>query len=234
MAPVQQIKLWELAGEDSQISISPYVWRVRLLLAYKGQSYESIPWRFMEKDVIKPFEKVPVLEFNGKKIGDSADISKFLETQFPEPPVFKTNCQTGDVGLDFILAWANSSFVMTAFPVVLMDIVSHLAKTDQKYFRESREKMFGATLEDFSADKPAKLAAFQSALEPLRQTLKQSKFLGGNKLNYADIAVAGNFLWLKSISKTQLLERDDPVYEWRERIFKQFEDTISKAHTYPV
>lgn len=45
---------------------------------------------------------------------------------------------------------ANSSFVMTAFPVVLMDIVSHLAKTDQKYFRESREKMFGATLEDVS------------------------------------------------------------------------------------
>ena len=41
---------------------------------------------------------------------------------------------------------------------------------------------------------PAKLAAFRSALEPLRQTLKQSKFLGGNKLNYADIAVAGNFL----------------------------------------
>jgi hypothetical protein len=40
--------------------------------------------------------------------------------------------------------------------------------------------------------------------------------------------------WLKSISKTQLLEKDDPVYEWRERIFKQFEDTISKAHTYPV
>ena len=39
---------------------------------------------------------------------------------------------------------------MTAFPVVLMDIFSHLAKSDQKYFRESREKMFGATLEDVS------------------------------------------------------------------------------------
>ncbi len=56
MAPAQQIKLWELAGEDAQISISPFVWRVRLLLAYKEQSYES--WRFMEKDAIKPFEKV--------------------------------------------------------------------------------------------------------------------------------------------------------------------------------
>ncbi len=41
---------------------------------------------------------------------------------------------------------------MTAFPVVLMDIFSHLAKSDQKYFRESREKMFGATLEDVSHD----------------------------------------------------------------------------------
>ena len=58
MVPAQEIKLWELAGEDSEISISPYVWRVRLLLAHKGQSYESIPWRFLEKDAIKPFEKV--------------------------------------------------------------------------------------------------------------------------------------------------------------------------------
>lgn len=46
----------------------------------------------------------------------------------------------------------------------------------------------------FSADQPAKLEAFCAALEPLRQTLKQFKFLGGNKLSYADIAVAGNFL----------------------------------------
>jgi len=27
---------------------------------------------------------------------------------------------------------------------------SHFTKSDQKYFRESREKMFGATLEDVS------------------------------------------------------------------------------------
>ncbi len=46
----------------------------------------------------------------------------------------------------------------------------------------------------FSADQPAKLKAFRAMLEPLRQTLQQFKFLGGDKLNYADIAVAGNFL----------------------------------------
>jgi len=46
----------------------------------------------------------------------------------------------------------------------------------------------------FSADQPAKLEAFRTMLDPLRQTLQQFKFLGGDKLNYADIAVAGNFL----------------------------------------
>lgn len=37
---------------------SPFVWRVRLALYYKGQSYKSVPWRYSEKDLIKPSEKV--------------------------------------------------------------------------------------------------------------------------------------------------------------------------------
>ena len=39
---------------------------------------------------------------------------------------------------------------MAAFPVVLMDIYKHLAKEDLRYYRESREKMFGSSLEDVS------------------------------------------------------------------------------------
>lgn len=57
----QPIKLWELAGEDPLISMSQLVWRVRLLLAHKGQVYESIPWRFTEKKAVQPFETVQML-----------------------------------------------------------------------------------------------------------------------------------------------------------------------------
>ena len=58
MAPAPEIKLWELAGDHPDCRISPYAWRVRLTLALKGLEYESIPWRFADKDAIKPFEKV--------------------------------------------------------------------------------------------------------------------------------------------------------------------------------
>ena len=37
-------------------------------------------------------------------------------------------------------------------------------------------------------------AAVQKCLEPLRQTLKDTKWLGGNSINYADLCVAGTFM----------------------------------------
>ena len=43
-------------------------------------------------------------------------------------------------------------------------------------------------------DVSEKVKAFRTTLEPLRQVVKDHKYLGGDKVTYADIAVAGNFL----------------------------------------
>lgn len=63
-------------------------------------------------------------------------------------------------------------------------------------------------------DTPAKIAAFRKEMEPLRQTLRDYKWLGGEQIDYADIAVAGMFLvclpfqlhrpWITSFSTTML------------------------------
>ena len=45
-----------------------------------------------------------------------------------------------------------------------------------------------------AADTAAQVQQLRKDLEPLRQTLKTNQFLGGSQPNYADIAVAGNFL----------------------------------------
>lgn len=230
-----EVTLWELAGADPHCMFSPFVWRVRLILAHKGLAYKSIPWRYTEKDLIKPAEKVPVLDYQGKRHYESWDICQFLDKKFPEKQVLKTSCSTGDVGLIFIVKWADNDMYMAITYVTLMDMFNHIAEKDKKYFRESREELFkGQKLEDVCANTDAKVESFRTQMEPLRQTLKTNKFLGGSQPNYADIAVAGNFLWARSISKTQLLARDDPIYEWRERMFQIFDDTISKSFGYPV
>ncbi|DBA85417.1 TPA: hypothetical protein ACH3X2_006095 [Trebouxia sp. C0005] len=234
-AQTQETTLWELAGADPNCVFSPFVWRVRLALYYKGQSYKSVPWRYTEKDLIKPSEKVPVLDFQGKRHYESWDICQFLDKQFPEKQLFKTNCPSGDAGILFIVKWADNAMYMGITLVILMDMYNHLAEKDKKYFRESREALFkGQKLEDVCADTPAKVEAFRKEMEPLRQTLKTNQFLGGSTPNYADIAVAGNFLWSRSISKVQLLARDDPIYEWRERMFQEFDGTIKNSFGYPV
>ena len=38
--------------------------------------------------------------------------------------------------------------VPALFPIVLLDVIAHLTPGDQKYFRETREKMFGKKLEE--------------------------------------------------------------------------------------
>ena len=45
-----------------------------------------------------------------------------------------------------------------------------------------------------SSNVDEKIEAFQSALEPLRQTLQHFRWLGGDKVSYADISVASQFL----------------------------------------
>ena len=46
------IQLYELAAVDDDHLYSPYAWTVRFALAYKKLSFESIPWRLVEKDKI--------------------------------------------------------------------------------------------------------------------------------------------------------------------------------------
>jgi len=231
MAPVEQLKLWELAADNANLSFSPFVWRVRLALAHKGLSYEYKAWRFNDNELIKPCKTVPTLDCGDKRLNESLDICKFLEEQYPDTPkLFNTSCEAGNVGVHFINNWCDKALLPAAFSLVIMPIYNSLTPEDQKYFRKSREPKFGATLEQVAGDEAQQAKqreAVQKCLEPLRQTLQTSKWLGGNSINYADISVGGTFMLFHAFG-VELLSIDDVVYEWRERLFKQFEETISK------
>jgi glutathione S-transferase len=64
---------------------------------------------------------------------------------------------------------------------------------------------------------------FRKSLDPLRLTLKTQSYLGGAAPNYADYIVFGGFQWARVVSPFKLLEADDPVYAWRERLLDAFD-----------
>ena len=46
------MKLYDLAGADDDLRFSPNCWRIKMALEHKGLAAETVPWRFVEKDII--------------------------------------------------------------------------------------------------------------------------------------------------------------------------------------
>lgn len=216
-------KLFELCGTDSERVFSPYCWRIRMALAHKGLDHETIPWRFTEKDAIRPHksEKVPVLLDGDKAVVDSWVIANYLDDAYPDRPSLFGG--EGGRAMGRMLNWWGDIVVVGGiFPLIVADIPQHLPEQDQVYFRESREARLGRPLEVVSAERDHKVEAFRKSLDPLRLTLKTQPFLGGDKPNYADYIVFGPFQWARIVSPFKLLKEDDPVHAWREKLCDAF------------
>ena len=229
------LKLFELVGTDETRPFSPYCWRTRMALAHKGFGAESIPWRFTEKDAIRPYlsEKVPVLLDGDKVVVDSWVIANYLEDAYPDRP----SLFGGDGGramARMLNWWGDTAVIGGVFPLIVADIVQHLLPIDQVYFRQSREARFGRPLEEVVATRDKNVESFRKGLDPLRLTLKTQPFIGGAAPNYADYIVFGGFQWARAVSPFQLLKPEDPVHAWRETMLDAFDGMARKSPGYPV
>lgn len=227
------VKLYELAAADTARRFSPYCWRARLALLHKGLAFETIPWRFTEKDSIAFSGQglVPVLVDGERTVSDSWAIAEYLDQQYPDRP----SLFGGDAGREltrFMQNWVATVVQAQLIRMVVLDIHDHLDEKDQPYFRQSREHRFGATLESVVADREERLPAFRESLLPLRLTLKTQPFLAGERPLYADYIAFSAFQWARCISPLRLLAEDDPVYAWRERMLDLFEADARRAVGY--
>ena len=82
------MKLFDLAGAESDRRFSPYCWRTKLALAHKGLIVETIPWRFTDTDAIAMSGqgRVPVLLDGDKVVSDSWAIANYLEDSYQDRP----------------------------------------------------------------------------------------------------------------------------------------------------
>ena len=212
------IILYDLAGADPDLRFSPYCWRTRFALAHKGLPVETVPWRFTDRDVIafSGQAKVPVIQDDGKVVFDSWTIAEYLEDQVPTPTLF--GGPTGRAHTLFINAWADAVLVGGIARFIVRDLIDVIDPKDRDYFRSSREARFGKSLEAVQEGREERLTAFRETLLPIRLVLRRQKWLGGAAPSYADHIVAGTLMWPRCASRFELLEANDPVAEWQNRL----------------
>jgi len=228
------LRLYDLAGADPNRRFSPYCWRIRLALAHKKLPVETIPWRFTDKQEIAPSGQifVPVLVDGERWIADSWTIANYLENKYPDFPSLFGGATARSL-TRYYSSFADG-LVGAMFPFLALDILSHVADQDRSYFRETREKRVGTTLEAFVADRETKLPGFRASLTPLRLALKSQPFLGGDQPLYADYAVFGPFQGARCISPFALLEEGDAIRLWRDRLLDCFGGLARSAPAYDV
>jgi glutathione S-transferase len=201
------MKMWDLAAAEDDRRFSPYCWRIKMALAHKGLEAKTIPWRFTDTEAIafSGQDKVPVLVDGEKVVHDSWAIAQYLEEKVPAKPLS-----------------------------VILDLYKALHEKDRKYFRESREKRFGKPLEEVGADPKKAAADLRTALLPVRQQLVQAPFVSGQAPAFADYILFGAFQWARAVSPQRLLEPDDPVYAWRERMLDLHGGLARNAKGYEI
>jgi glutathione S-transferase len=229
------LKLYELVGTDEGRPFSPFCWRIRMALAHKGLGADRIPWRFSEKAAIAQYgsDKVPVLLHHDRPVADSWAIANYLEIAFPDRPLLFGG-EGGRAVMRMMNWWGDITVFGGIFPLIIADIPAHLAANDAAYFRASREARLGKSLEEVAAVRDEDVVHFRKSLDPLRLTLKTQPYLGGATPNYSDYVVFGCFQWARVVSPFKLLEVDDAVYAWRERLLDAFDGLARKSPGFAV
>jgi glutathione S-transferase len=221
------ITLYDLAF-DKDLRPSPFCWRVKLALKHKGLAWRDEPCGFTEKQKIAfaQSQTYPVIHDGTKVVKDSWVIAQHLDAAYPDKPLLPDRPYA-----QFVNAWADTAVNVAIFPIVVGDLVDRVRPQDRDYMLESRGKRLGTT--DFAAfqakAREKGVTAFRTALEPARRVLKEQPFLSGATPAYPDYILLGSLMWPRTISPLELLEKDDAVYTWRERMLDQFDGFARKA-----
>jgi glutathione S-transferase len=221
------ITLYDLAF-DKDLRPSPYCWRAKLALKHKGLAWRDEPCGLTEKQKIAfaQSQTYPVIHDGTNVVKDSWFIAHHLDAAYPDKPLLPNKPLA-----QFVNGWADTAVNVAIFPIVVSDLVDRVRPQDKAYIVESRGKRLGTT--DFAAfqakAREKGVAAFRAALEPARRMLSDQKFLSGDAPAYPDYILLGTLLWPRAISSLELLDKDDLVYAWRERMLDQLDGFARRA-----
>lgn len=226
------IILYDLAGDDGR-RFSSNCWRTQMALAHKGLDYETVPIRFTDIGQIGDgtFKTIPVIDDRGTWVGDSWTIAEYLDDTYSDrPPVLAGS--DGRQHARFVQNWAVATISPLVMTLVVEDIYAQLAPEDKEYFHTTRSKRLGRDIEGVQEGRETRVLELRKRLEPLRQVVAETPFLGGELPTYADYVALSPFIWARTVSPFALVEAGDPVHAWFQRILDLYDGLARKNPGY--
>jgi glutathione S-transferase len=211
------LTLYELGGlNDRRYSL--YSWRTRMALAHKALAPEYRPVHVSDKAAIafSKQEKVPILLDGETVVHDSFRIALHLETHHGGPSLF--GGEIGQALARFFNSWVDRTLLPRLLPLVALDLQGMVDEADGRHLRGVMEKAFGKTLEELAANRDKDVAGFRRLLDPARANLRAQPFICGAQPAYADYILFSLFQWARIVSGFAILEPDDALAAWRERM----------------
>jgi glutathione S-transferase len=228
------LEFYERVGHEGRRP-SPFSWRIRYALAHKDVDFEVRPMHFADVETIRALtgqHMTPVLVDGGRAVHDTWDIACHLEERFPDrPSLFGGTLGKGMARL--VNSWADIELAPRVRRVISADFPAVLDFGDRAYFRASRERDFGATLEAYCADPEEKIAAFRGACAPLERTLRAQPYVCGEAPAYADYVAFSVFQWARLGSPKEVVVQESAIADWRGRMISLFDDLGDRFPRYP-
>lgn len=225
MAEDNRITLYDLQLA-SGCTISPFVWRTKYALAHKGFDIDIVPGGFtgiIDRTGGRS-ERLPAIVDGGEWVLDSWVIAEYLDEKYPDRPMLFEG-PSMKMLTKFIDAWLWRTAIGPWFSCYILDYHDLSLPQDHDYVRTTRENLFlgGRKLEDVQAGREDRLPLVPPTLEPLRQLLRETRWLGGETPNFADYTALAVFLWTGSVATTPPLTGDDPLRDWLDRGFDLYD-----------
>ena len=220
--------LYDLRGANEEVRFSPFCWAAKLGLLHKGIDFETVAIGFTnkEKHPDQDYGRMPVIKDGDKLIKDSRQILAYLDQAYPDAPLVRTKAEAA--AADFFISWMGTYVTPNLAKLMFKRVHGVIQQEDQDYFRSTREKAFGSTLEELAASEEAP-KNIETALATLAVPLSTNNFLGGEEPNLSDYLVASFFLWKHCVTDEVLFETPEPVSAWFERILDLFDGYGRKA-----
>ena len=217
------LELWELRGKND-CRYSTFSWRTRLALLHKRLAFELRPVSASDKEAIRfsGQDKVPIIRDGARVVSDSWKIACFLEEQYPSRP----SLFGGEVGRNlthFFNMWADRELIPMLVPPLMLDVLACVEDKDAAHLRSRIEGIFKRKLEELSADRTKSLDQFRKRLAPVRRMLSGSPYICGRSPAYADYIVFGALQWARVVSTEKMLQEDDVLAPWFERVLDLYE-----------